>query len=165
MEVRQLIMQADGIRQGLNMTQAEWSRRSGFDEFGKIVSNMFRRGNCKMSVFTQLLKPLGYELIISKRESAWIRDDHYKAGKEGMNEMLSIEKAACGVQSEKPMYRIIEIGQDRSTVAVVDGMLKAGVLLRFLKGSQLSRPEYDLAINTMKGIDAEDPPQNAGRDK
>ena len=68
MEVRRLIMRADGIRQEQNMTQAEWSRKSGFDEFGKMVSNTIRRGNCKLSVFAQLLEPLGYELTIIKQE-------------------------------------------------------------------------------------------------
>ena len=70
MDARQLITQADEIRRDEGMTQAEWCRRAGFDEFGKLVSNTFRRGNCKLSVFDQLLKPLGYELRIVKREGA-----------------------------------------------------------------------------------------------
>ena len=68
MDARQLITQADEIRRDQDMTQAEWCRRAGFDEFGKLVSNTFRRGNCKLSVFQQLLKPLGYELRIVKQE-------------------------------------------------------------------------------------------------
>lgn len=68
MDARQLIVQADEIRRDQNMTQAEWCRRAGFDEFGKLVSNTFRRGNCKLSVFAQLLKPLGYEIMIVKQE-------------------------------------------------------------------------------------------------
>ena len=68
MDARQLIVQADEIRRGQEMTQAEWCRKAGFDEFGKLVSNTFRRGNCKLSVFQQLLKPLGYELRIVKQE-------------------------------------------------------------------------------------------------
>ena len=68
MDARQLITQADKIRQEEGMTQAEWCRRAGFDEFGKLVSNTFRRGNCKLSVFAQLLKPLGYEIAIVKAE-------------------------------------------------------------------------------------------------
>ena len=72
-----------------------------------------------------------------------------------MKEMLSIEKVVTGVEIGKPMYRIIEIGRERSTVAVVDGLLKAGVLLRFLKGSRLDKTEYDLAIRTMEGVDTE----------
>ena len=68
MDARQLITQADKIRQEEGITQAEWCRRAGFDEFGKLVSNTFRRGNCKLSVFTQLLKPLGYEIAIVKLE-------------------------------------------------------------------------------------------------
>lgn len=68
MDARQLITEADAIARGQGMTQAEWSRRAGFDEFGKLVSNTHRRGNCKLSVFAQLLKPLGYEIRIVKAE-------------------------------------------------------------------------------------------------
>lgn len=68
MDARQLIVQADEIRRELGFTQAEWCRLSGFDEFGKLVSNTFRRGNCKMNVFLQLLRPLGYGLKIVKLE-------------------------------------------------------------------------------------------------
>ena len=63
-----MIVQADEIRRDEGMSQAEWCRRAGFDEFGKLVSNTFRRGNCKLSVFAQLLKPLGYEIAIVKTE-------------------------------------------------------------------------------------------------
>jgi len=68
MDARQLIVEADEIRRDQDLTQAEWCRVAGFDEFGKLVSNTFRRGNCKMSVFLQLLKPLGYGLKIVKLE-------------------------------------------------------------------------------------------------
>ena len=68
MDARQLITQADRLRQDEGITQAEWCRRAGFDEFGKLVSNTYRRGNCKLSVFSQLLKALGYEILIVKQE-------------------------------------------------------------------------------------------------
>ena len=68
MDARQLISLADQIARDQGMTQAEWCRRSGFDEFGKLISNTHRRGNCKLSVFAQLLKPLGYEIRIVKTE-------------------------------------------------------------------------------------------------
>ena len=68
MDARQLISQADEIARRSGLTQAEWCRRAGFDEFGKLVSNTHRRGNCKLSVFSQLLKALGYELKIVKQE-------------------------------------------------------------------------------------------------
>ena len=68
MDARQLITQADRLRQNEGITQAEWCRRAGFDEFGKLVSNTFRRGNCKLSVFSQLLRALGYEIQIVKQE-------------------------------------------------------------------------------------------------
>lgn len=75
MDAKQLIMQADEIRSRQNLTQAEWSRRSGFDETGKLVSNAFNRGNCKLSVFVQLLRPLGYEVKIVKTEDGKHDDD------------------------------------------------------------------------------------------
>ena len=69
MDARQMIVQADKIRQDeLHITQAEWSRRAGFDQFGKLISNSYSRGNCKLDVFIKLLKALGYELKIVKTE-------------------------------------------------------------------------------------------------
>ena len=68
MDVGQLSSEADRIARDQGLTQAEWCRRAGFDEFGKLVSNTHRRGNCKLSVFAQLLKPLGYEIRIVKTE-------------------------------------------------------------------------------------------------
>ena len=66
MESRELIVQADRIRQEQHITQSEWCRMAGFDIYGKLVSNAFARGDCKLSVITQLLRPLGYELRIEK---------------------------------------------------------------------------------------------------
>lgn len=68
MDARDLISLADSIARAEGLTQAEWCRRAGFDEFGKLISNTYRRGNCKVSVLAQLLKPLGYELKIVKQE-------------------------------------------------------------------------------------------------
>ena len=68
MDARGLITAADRIAREQGLTQAEWCRRAGYDEFGKLISNTYKRGNCKLSVLAQLLKPLGYELQIVKRE-------------------------------------------------------------------------------------------------
>lgn len=68
MDARELIVQADRIRQDQHLTQTEWSRRSGYDEYGKIISNAYARGDCKLTVITQLLHSLGYELTITKLE-------------------------------------------------------------------------------------------------
>lgn len=68
MTARELISVADQLAREKGFTQAEWCRRAGYDEFGKLVSNTHRRGNCKLTVLTQLLKPLGYELRIVKQE-------------------------------------------------------------------------------------------------
>jgi len=70
MEANELIRQADRIAREQGLTQTDWCRRSGFDQYGKLVSNAFRRGDCKLTVITQLLKPLGYELRIAKKEDA-----------------------------------------------------------------------------------------------
>ena len=66
MDARQLIFEADKIAREQGLSQASWSRKAGFDEFGKLISNSLKRGNCKLSVFSQLLKPLGYEMTIVK---------------------------------------------------------------------------------------------------
>ena len=68
MTARDLITQADEIRKGKGMTQAEWSRSAGFDNNGMAISRTYNRGNCKLSTLVQMLKPLGYELEIKKVE-------------------------------------------------------------------------------------------------
>ena len=64
MDSRQLILEADRIAKGSGLTQAEWCRKAGFDEFGKMISNTLNRGDCKLKVFLRLLKPLGYQVAI-----------------------------------------------------------------------------------------------------
>ena len=68
MTSRELIVQADRIRQDMGISQAEWGRRAGLDEWGKAVGRTYFRGNCKLSTIQMLLKPLGYELQIVKVE-------------------------------------------------------------------------------------------------
>ena len=68
MDARELIVMADKIRQEQNLTQTEWSRRAGYDIYGKLISNAYARGDCRLSVITQLLQPLGYTLEITKLE-------------------------------------------------------------------------------------------------
>lgn len=67
MTARELIVEADKLRQDRGMTQAEWCRQAGYDEYGKLISNAYKRGNCKLTVLMNLLKPLGYELCIRRR--------------------------------------------------------------------------------------------------
>ena len=66
LNARQLVTEAAMIAIEQGLTQAEWCRRAGYDEFGKLISNSRARGDCKLSVMTQLLKPLGCRLIIVK---------------------------------------------------------------------------------------------------
>ena len=68
MTARDLIVEADKIRQEKGMSQAEWGRQAGLDEFGKAVGRTYYRGNCKLSTMVMLLRPLGYEIKIMKVE-------------------------------------------------------------------------------------------------
>ena len=68
MEARDLILQADKLRSEQGLTQAAWSRAAGLDEGGVAICRTFNRGNCKLSIITRLLAPLGYELRICKKE-------------------------------------------------------------------------------------------------
>lgn len=63
---RDLICEMDQIARSQGLTQAEWCRRAGYDEFGKLISRTYKSGNCKLSVFCQLAEALGYKIIISK---------------------------------------------------------------------------------------------------
>lgn len=64
MDGKRLILLADQLAKERGLSYAEWSRQSGYDEFGKIISNTLKRGDCKLKVMTQLLKPLGCKLLI-----------------------------------------------------------------------------------------------------
>lgn len=68
MDARQLIIQADRIAREQGFTQARWCREAGFDEFGKRISNAYRRGDCDLETFSRMLAPLGYEAVIVKAE-------------------------------------------------------------------------------------------------
>ena len=54
----------------------------------------------------------------------------------------------------KNRYRIIGSGRNAGVVAEVDTIEKAGCLMRFLHGSNLRMDEYDLAVKTLREIDA-----------
>ena len=64
MEARHLILEADKIARNQGFTQAGWSRAAGRAESGQTVSRILTRGECKVSTLLELLKPLGYELVI-----------------------------------------------------------------------------------------------------
>ena len=68
MTARDLIMMADQIRREQQMSQAEWSRQAGIDDVGIAISRTYKKGNCKLSTMIKLLRPLGYELRITKVE-------------------------------------------------------------------------------------------------
>lgn len=77
--------------------------------------------------------------------------------------MLSLEKISAGAYGRKTRYQIVDIGRGRVTIATVDGLEKAGCLLRFLKGALLQPQEYKLAVETMRQVDAENGTE-AGKD-
>lgn len=68
MTARELIVMADKIRHEQGLSQAEWSRAAGLDDVGMAVGRTYYRGNCKLSTLVMLLRPLGYELKITKVE-------------------------------------------------------------------------------------------------
>ena len=66
MTARDLILQADGIAREQGFTQAGWSKAAGRAESGQTVSRILTKGECKVGTLVDLLKPLGYELTITK---------------------------------------------------------------------------------------------------
>lgn len=68
MESRDIILQADALRQKKNMTQAQWSSLAGYASNGQTVSRILYRGECKLSTIVSLLNTLGYGLEIVKKE-------------------------------------------------------------------------------------------------
>ena len=64
---RDLICEMDQIARGQGLTQAEWCRRAGYDEFGKLISRTYKNGNCKLNVFCQLADVVGYDVILIKK--------------------------------------------------------------------------------------------------
>lgn len=68
--------------------------------------------------------------------------------------MLSME-CIPSKKMKKPRYRIYDsVDRGSSTLAIVEGLLPAACVLRFLKGSRLEIPEYRIALDTMAEIDA-----------
>ena len=68
MDARGLIILADRIRNDQNMSQAEWSRAAGMDASGSKICRAYKKGDCKLSSMVELLRPLGYELTITRLE-------------------------------------------------------------------------------------------------
>ena len=68
MEARSLIVKADEIAREQGLNQREWSTASGHAVSGQTVSRIISKGDCRMSTFIDLLKPLGLELVIIKAD-------------------------------------------------------------------------------------------------
>ena len=69
--------------------------------------------------------------------------------------MLSIEKINVGAYGKRTKYQVVDISHEKTIIATLDSLEKAGCLLRFLKGSMLHPEEYKLAVKVMQEIDAE----------
>lgn len=67
---REIILQADALRQKKAMTQAQWSSLAGYASNGQTVSRILYRGECKLSTIVSLLNAVGYELQIVKKEDS-----------------------------------------------------------------------------------------------
>lgn len=66
MNARELILEADRIARSLGMNQSEWSNRAGMAPNGQTVSRLMARGDCRVSTLLSLLRPMGYQLTITK---------------------------------------------------------------------------------------------------
>ena len=66
MDARDYLLQIDSTARAQGMTQAEFCRRAGLDEFGKGVSRAIFRGDCKLSTFLQMARAVGYELVLKE---------------------------------------------------------------------------------------------------
>jgi hypothetical protein len=64
MELRALILQADQLAREKGLNQKKWSDVAGYAKNGQTVSRIMSKGDCRMSTFLSLLKPLGAELRI-----------------------------------------------------------------------------------------------------
>lgn len=68
--------------------------------------------------------------------------------------MMQIEKLDTRKGSK---YFIVESsGKEKSTIASVGSLEKAGCLIRFLSGANIKESEYQLAVMTMQEIDREE---------
>ena len=77
--------------------------------------------------------------------------------------MLSME-CLPSKNMEKPRYKIYDsVNRGSSTIAIIEGLLPAACVLRFLKGSRMEIPEYKIALDTMAEIDAREGGENNER--
>lgn len=68
MNARDYLVKLDNAARDLGLTQAEYCRMAGLDEFGKAMSRAYFRGDCKLSMFLQMARAAGYEVTLVKRE-------------------------------------------------------------------------------------------------
>lgn len=68
MTARDYLVKLDNAARDLGLTQAEFCRRAGLDEFGHGISRAYYRGDCKLSMFLQMARAAGYEVTLVKRE-------------------------------------------------------------------------------------------------
>jgi hypothetical protein len=68
MDTRDLILEADALARQKGLNQTRWSNMAGKATNGQTVSRLLKRGDCRLSTMQSLLRPLGYELSITKME-------------------------------------------------------------------------------------------------
>lgn len=69
MDSRQLIIKADEIARNEGFTQARWSAEAGYAKSGQTVSRIVNKGDCRLSTFVALLRSIGCELTICRKET------------------------------------------------------------------------------------------------
>lgn len=63
---------------------------------------------------------------------------------------MQIERISTG------KYRIANNGKEKNIIATVDSLEKASCVLRFVHGANIRGEEYDLAVRTIREIDAKE---------
>ena len=66
MTSRDLILEADQNAREQGYNQTKWSTEAGYAKNGQTVSRIINKGDCRLSTFLALIKPLGMELTIKK---------------------------------------------------------------------------------------------------
>ncbi len=71
--------------------------------------------------------------------------------------MIQIERISAGAHGKKSKYQIVaRTDAGRSIVATLDTIEKAACVLRFIHGANVKGEEYELAVRTLREIDAKE---------
>ena len=71
--------------------------------------------------------------------------------------MIQIEKIMTGAYGKKTKYEIVtQTDTGSNIVATLDTIEKAACVLRFINGANIKDEEYELAVKTLREIDAKE---------